>query len=137
MRCPKCAGSLHGVDSREGVTLDFCDGCKGLWFEAGEVASYFELTSDVPDLDTARATQTSSAWSCPKCSTALVSFRYGAPGDLVVDRCLSCGGIWLDRGEVPALERLSAHLESPKSRLLVTMRRARDAGYVVLGVRKG
>ena len=34
---------------------------------------------------------------CPSCSKELVS----APmGDVVVDRCVGCGGIWFDRGEV-------------------------------------
>ncbi len=137
MRCPKCASPLHVVDSCEGITLDLCGGCKGLWFDAGEVAGYFELLTDVPDLDTAGATQSPTAFTCPKCAGGLVSFRFAALSDLVLDRCLGCGGLWLDRGEVPALERLSAHVQSPKSRLIATMRRLHEAGFEVLGVRKG
>jgi Zn-finger nucleic acid-binding protein len=49
MKCPSCEGALAEIDN-EGVTLDFCSGCKGIWFDRGEVGEYFELSRDLPDL---------------------------------------------------------------------------------------
>ena len=44
---------------------------------------------------------------CPKCQTVMREREKETPADMVVvmDVCPSCGGIWLDRGE---LEKLSA-----------------------------
>lgn len=39
---------------------------------------------------------------CPKCGMELQAVKFG---DIEVDRCFSCGGTWLDRGE---FEKLSA-----------------------------
>ena len=130
MICPKCKGELSEIDSSEGITLDFCGSCKGLWFDAGEVAEYFELSEDVPELDKARATASLLDWQCPKCSGAVEELLYTALHDLKVDRCRACGGIWLDHGEVPNLHQLSAQLESPKSRMAKTLMRLKQKGYM-------
>jgi Zn-finger nucleic acid-binding protein len=129
MTCPKCADTLHEVDSYERVTLDFCGGCKGIFFDAGEVAMYFELSSDLPQLDGSRAESKPTQLPCPKCGGRFEELRFGAPDPLVVDRCNGCGGVWLDRGEVPRLEALSAKLERPGSRMLRAMREIRAKGY--------
>jgi Zn-finger nucleic acid-binding protein len=42
---------------------------------------------------------------CPKCGTLMDSHRYGMGSQTVVDSCLGCGGMWLDGGELEALEQ--------------------------------
>lgn len=37
LKCPKCDGTLHETDY-EGVTIDVCDKCSGVWLDAGELA---------------------------------------------------------------------------------------------------
>lgn len=37
MRCPKCGEKLKGA-SVESVTIDQCTGCRGVFFDAGELA---------------------------------------------------------------------------------------------------
>ena len=37
LKCPKCDGTLHETDF-EGVKIDVCDGCSGVWLDAGELA---------------------------------------------------------------------------------------------------
>jgi ribosomal protein L37AE/L43A len=39
---------------------------------------------------------------CPRCGTVLIEITYE---DVQIDRCGSCGGVWLDQGE---LEHLTA-----------------------------
>lgn len=41
---------------------------------------------------------------CPKCGQELEEKR---ETDIVIDQCKSCGGIWLDQGELEALVKLS------------------------------
>jgi Zn-finger nucleic acid-binding protein len=43
--------------------------------------------------------------SCPKCSGKLDSYRYM---EFVLDRCGSCEGIWLDKGELEGIVRRAA-----------------------------
>lgn len=40
--------------------------------------------------------------SCPKCAGQLDSYTYM---EFVLDRCGSCGGIWLDKGELEGIVR--------------------------------
>ena len=127
--CPKCGDEMHEVDSSERVMLDFCSGCKGIFFDAGEIALYFELSADLPDLDLSKAASKTTDFRCPKCGGPFEELQYSVPDPLVIDRCGSCGGIWLDRGEVPRLEALSAKLEAPASRMLRAMREIREKGY--------
>jgi Zn-finger nucleic acid-binding protein len=43
--------------------------------------------------------------NCPKCPGKLESYKFM---DFVVDRCESCEGIWLDKGELEAILRRAA-----------------------------
>ena len=43
--------------------------------------------------------------NCPKCSGKLESYRFM---DFALDRCESCEGIWLDKGELEAILRKAA-----------------------------
>lgn len=140
LRCPKCATpSVNPFSTSEQCTLDMCDRCNGCWFDAGEIAQYFELSKDVPDLDKALKSATPTKYACPKCKGAtLVEFEYSAielaSGRLRVDYCRSCKGIWLDPGEVVSLECLATKLESPGSRLGRAIKELHDKGYVLVGM---
>ncbi|MFN6965100.1 MAG: zf-TFIIB domain-containing protein [Pyrinomonadaceae bacterium] len=37
IKCPKCDGTLHETDF-DGVKIDVCGGCSGVWLDAGELA---------------------------------------------------------------------------------------------------
>ena len=41
MRCPKCGGRLAPA-RYHGVTVDRCQDCKGVWFDAGEAESLLD-----------------------------------------------------------------------------------------------
>ena len=40
---------------------------------------------------------------CPKCGMKLIEINYK---DILVDKCSSCEGIWLDAGELDAISKL-------------------------------
>ncbi|MBJ95704.1 MAG: hypothetical protein CMP23_14685 [Rickettsiales bacterium] len=132
MDCPNCSGTLNEIEN-EGVTLDFCDDCKGLWFDRHEVADYFELSRDLPELDGVDRQLGPSRMSCPRCKTTMNQILYAPPNQLTLDRCETCGGMWFDRGEVPQLHRLSAQLEDPRSRFSGLTRNLKARGYQIVG----
>ncbi|MFO0840011.1 MAG: zf-TFIIB domain-containing protein [Phycisphaerae bacterium] len=42
---------------------------------------------------------------CPRCARTMETHPYYGPGGVVIDTCASCGLIWLDTGEIGAIER--------------------------------
>ena len=59
MNCPKCAVTL-AVSDRQGVEIDYCPQCRGVWLDRGELdkvierASRFEERDDRDDRDEPR-----------------------------------------------------------------------------------
>ena len=45
MRCPKCDGALHETNY-ENIKIDVCDGCSGVWLDAGELAQITHNETD-------------------------------------------------------------------------------------------
>ena len=132
MKCPKCQSELHEMYI-EGVDVDFCDTCKGIWFDKDEMAFMAELPNDIPNQD-AEKTATQSTYPCPRCKSAkLEEIRFHQANDLLVDRCPVCQGIWLDKGELPKVERIAARLGDVKSKVLLAGKQLRDKGYEILG----
>jgi hypothetical protein len=131
MNCPKCKGELTPFDF-QGLNLDFCEECSGIWFEKGELAFYTETSDDIPDFQSAlkRAVITHSA--CPQCrSTQLVETPFMDSSDLKIDICPSCQGIFLDNHELPKVEALSAGREV-LTKVGRAARALRDQGYTPL-----
>ena len=133
-QCPKCSGQLHELDTHEAVSMDFCSGCKGIWFDAGEAAAYFEMAEDLPELKTALQTALPTDFSCPKCQNLLLEVRFHSGADVMLDYCQACGGLFFDRGEVPVVEQIAGRLESPQSKVLHAMRHLKKSGYQVIGI---
>ncbi|MDP6932209.1 MAG: zf-TFIIB domain-containing protein [Myxococcota bacterium] len=135
MNCPKCPEQLHEM-TIDLVPLDFCSGCKGVWFDSKETSAYFELVSDIPDLEAAAASARPTPYVCPRCGDGLEEIVYTTTSDLLVDRCKSCSGVWLDSGEVQTLNELSRTLQSPGARLAAAATFLKSKGYDIVGVQK-
>ena len=134
MICPKCRqDSLADFGMVEGVEIDFCSGCKGIWFDAGELAFYVEAGEDVPDVASALASGRAAGCSCPRCSTELVETRYLPGVPLLIDICPSCKGIFLDSGEVPQVEKLAAARGGGMEKVWQTAKALEKKGYMILG----
>ncbi len=132
MTCPKCQDELHEMHI-EGVDVDFCDSCKGIWFDKDEMAFMAELPSDIPAQDV-EDTVKPTVYPCPRCeNTQLEEMRFVQANDLLIDRCPECRGIWLDKGELPKVERIAARLEDVKSKVLLAVKQLQDKGYEILG----
>lgn len=134
LSCPKCekGGSMYAMNTSEKVTVDFCGGCGGVWFEKGEAGRMVELSSDIPDFDKVVDQARDTDMACPTCRRKLVVMPYSPLGDLEIEYCKSCGGIFLDKHEMGKLEHLATLLESPGERLGRAIAELHREGYTTL-----
>ena len=106
MNCPACGKEM--VEKKIGETIiDFCEnGCKGVWFDNFELTRMDEvgevdesLISDILNSEKDPANDGRDSIKCPKCNINLHEHRYRG-GKVKIDECYSCGGIYLDSGEL-------------------------------------
>lgn len=45
MKCPNCNETLVMAD-RQGIEIDYCPNCRGVWLDRGELDKIIERTSD-------------------------------------------------------------------------------------------
>lgn len=87
-----------------GPTLDFnlheCPQCKGTWFDRGELRKLMH-DSEVEALLRDYAQPAENPIPCPRDGEPMERRRIQ---DVEVDACETCGGFWLDRGELEPLE---------------------------------
>jgi Zn-finger nucleic acid-binding protein len=109
--CPRCrVGTLRELEIGE-VLIDRCDTCAGLWFDNDEVSDIAGLEGIgrraegiLPPAE--EAVQEMACPRCPEVALRRLDIDRDDPGapSLVVFRCVSCGGTWLDRGELSGFE---------------------------------
>ncbi|RLB58072.1 MAG: hypothetical protein DRI34_05985 [Deltaproteobacteria bacterium] len=109
--CPKCLSDMSEVE-HQGVTVDVCQGCRGIWLDAGELAELRGAEEDLPvNPDTIEAGDRylqATTYICPRCEGSFETFEYAPGSDLYIDRCTNCKGIFLDHGELQKIRALSA-----------------------------
>lgn len=132
MNCPKCRCAMHEM-ILEGVEVDFCSSCKGLWFDKDEIAFTAELSEDIPDISEVRKNARKTDDECPRCGIKLEEMKFVQAQDLLIDRCPQCQGIWLDSGEFLKLEKIAAHIGDAQSKIMLVCKQLREKGYQVLG----
>jgi Zn-finger nucleic acid-binding protein len=101
MRCPECG--LRMLQRRiEGVTIDRCDGCGGLWFDMEEVRSYVrEWHPDaeyVPDDDHFHFHTKGAGSLCTCCGKK--NLEIGSLKGFSFQRCTWCGGIFVNEKDL-------------------------------------
>jgi Zn-dependent protease with chaperone function/Zn-finger nucleic acid-binding protein len=104
MNCPVCKVSeLRPVLTKQGVEVDYCDRCGGIWLDKGEI---FHFTKRRKELAAALKTATQHARptsrKCPKTGEHLLELPL-LDGNLGIDFCPATGGMWFDKGEVKKL----------------------------------
>ncbi len=106
--CPACRKIRlkPQTDKETGLEIDVCPKCYGLWFDAQELSQFFQseglkkkffLPEDVSPAQTTGYTITTRARECPRCHRPLNEKLFG---DVSIDLCDSCQGLWLDDGEL-------------------------------------
>lgn len=104
MICPRCKSSLIVVEY-EDIELDWCPSCEGLWFDRGEmelVASHLGGARSALRFDRPARTGERTL-KCPLCRKSMDKRLLGEREPVVADVCPTCGGLWLDHGELEHL----------------------------------
>ena len=105
IRCPglACGGSMY-PERRRGVTADRCDRCGGLWFDVQELDVWL---ADAGSLELGPPESRIPARGlgsrpCPRCNKALDTAGWT---DLVLDRCMTCRGLFVEASEFVRMQR--------------------------------
>jgi Zn-dependent protease with chaperone function/Zn-finger nucleic acid-binding protein len=120
MKCPACPGTLKEVMAKNGVLVDYCSECKGIWLDQGEIFSF----SSSPKFlhaklaDAAKSPRPSKRVD-PKTGDELLELHL-ADGALIIDYSPTTHGIWLDQGElekIPAAKKIALKIALDKETL--------------------
>jgi Zn-finger nucleic acid-binding protein len=104
VKCPVCKVPGFVVEY-QGVELDLCPGCDGMWFDRGEL----ELVLGQGDpVEHAAAASDEARRRCPICRKKMNKVNIGPGRRVLVDTCPEGCGVWFDGGE---LRDLTTHLE--------------------------
>jgi len=106
LTCVKCTSVLDRA-TFEGLEVDLCPECGGLWLDRGEITraarlpegELTRLRSLLNDTAGQPGAPSDSLLPCPACLGRLSEVLLG---NVHVDYCAACHGIFLDRGELEA-----------------------------------
>lgn len=107
--CPLCRAELRRERVRE-TAIDGCAGCGGVWLDKAELQSLANGQMDlwIAARKFSRKTPAAPAVAerlCPSCGIRLEPFEYASLSGIELDRCIGCGGIWADGGELEEIDR--------------------------------
>lgn len=109
LNCPACMGVMDRLDLGS-YSVDRCPGCGGIWLDVAELDRVRAVTGAVQNIDAGRPMargpgETRMARLCPRDRTRLEQRRDASQPHVVVDRCPTCLGVFLDAGELKDLAR--------------------------------
>lgn len=116
MQCPHDKAVLKSEKYEGDVVVDRCPSCLGLWLDKGELEKVQETLEHDYSEQLNHVNSVASAYelarqkmhpvaACPKCQGSMHAEEYAYCSQIQVDRCVKCKGIWLDAGELRALEQ--------------------------------
>lgn len=114
MKCPRDGTELVAERYEGDVEIDVCGACHGQFLDKGElerIQSLRERSHSGPEQSDASAAYeqveqlSAEAIACPKCGTEMARRPYGFGSQTVIEVCPEDCGMWLDAGELEALER--------------------------------
>ena len=115
MKCPACKELLCTIDY-EGIEIETCPECKGEWLDSDELKHVVKARDVRFNPEERRAiaaavkitgvqlSDVDRDLPCPKCSGQTDPFNYGGDTGIIINRCTSCRGIWLDGKELEKVQ---------------------------------
>ena len=102
MRCPKCKNDMEAIEF-EGVEVDRCQNCNGIWFDVGENESLLGKDAaeaiDTGDPSVGRETNQIDRYRCPRCDGGMMRKIDPKRTQIQYEECTSCRGTFFDAGE--------------------------------------
>jgi uncharacterized protein len=50
MQCPVCANTQLVMSERQGIEIDYCPQCRGVWLDRGELDKIIDRSATVPSM---------------------------------------------------------------------------------------
>lgn len=137
IHCPACNKEMRKIFvPSEGINVDVClDGCGGIFFDNREFKHFDENAENIDDIlsviDGKKFDEVDESLprTCPVCGSKMVKNYASAKREIQVDDCYSCGGKFLDNGE---LLKIRAQFETEQDRADATMKELYDTVGVKL-----
>jgi hypothetical protein len=101
LKCPICRVSGFVVEY-EGIELDMCAECQGVWFDAGELELILGQNQPVTQ---SPAVSAEARRKCPICRKKMDKVNIGPDRRVLIDTCPEGCGLWFDAGELGELTR--------------------------------
>ena len=135
IQCPRDKALLakhHAGDAE----LDTCGKCGGTFFDSGELFKAFGIKADPSywDRPETGGTVSNADIHCPSCETVMLLQDVKYEGEHVqIDRCGTCGAIWLDKGESDTIlkigEKIHPVLEAEKAKAQEELAKMGDVDF--------
>jgi len=112
LKCPKCKKVEMEKKRYQGVEIDRCPVCQGIFLDKGELEHLIEenLGTHADNLQEASGYDTDEMEAhCPRCRKQML--RLEGPGNINMDWCDSCEAVFLDKGELASLQLFQAEDE--------------------------
>jgi Zn-finger nucleic acid-binding protein len=120
MICPVCKYDMIVVEYHN-IELDYCNSCKGVWFDSGELElllKSYGLEEPKAFFDgifnSQEAASPEKKRNCPICGHKLKKTAIGGQPEILIDVCRDKHGLWFDGGEVAQLIRHLAGEHPPE-----------------------
>lgn len=121
MICPVCKSATIVIEYRS-IELDYCNNCRGVWFDSGELELFLKsLNLDTEELLERFVAQGGKSAGekrkCPMCGRRMRQTIIGQTPEILVDSCQRGHGLWFDGGELASLlkQRVGRKQEGLKS----------------------
>jgi len=110
MRCPKCRSDMESLDI-DGIEIDRCTECHGLWFDPGEMEMLRNRKAataiDIGDPERGKVQNTIDRYRCPRCGGSMARMVDPTQTHIWYEQCGSCHGSYFDAGEFSDLATVS------------------------------
>ena len=128
MKCPSCKTETFITKDYEGVEIDQCKACHGIWLDKNEIGQIVESTlvqfkpedikstvynafSGIPKTELEK-----EARLCPKCDSPMEAINYVADSGIILDRCSNDHGVWLDQFELEQVQQYREYWDQNKDK---------------------
>jgi Zn-finger nucleic acid-binding protein len=107
--CPVCSDFLTPA-SVDGVKTLYCENCRGILLKQRSFSKIVELkrnsySGKAIKRGKIHQKELNRVLKCPECKSQMLTHPYYGPGGVVIDNCVECYLIWLDKGELSTIEK--------------------------------
>lgn len=122
MICPVCENPMVVLELDQ-IEIDHCLHCGGIWLDAGELEILLDTDEDRARLREILIEEDSvkeKKYPCPICNKKMQKVYVGEERKILIDKCKRNHGLWLDKGELEEVIKLSSENKEGKIIKLLT-----------------